>query len=267
MKHAVVWAVLVLSASAAGSAALFERQSPEVVEGTWTARYGGGKGDAPDTTTIYLQFSYDTSDMGHTWPAASLPGLRLDQDADDIRMELRRDAGTIVLTGNVRKRRGFGIFDFTPNADFARQVGVGAGRRELTPQRLLALAVHDVGRAYIQQLEALGYRNLDLDQLLAMRIHRVTPEFIEQMRALGFGSLSHEDLVAFRIHGVTPDFIEEMAAVGYRNLSADRLLQFRIHGVDAEFVKDLQEQGFKELSAGDLVDARIHGRRWMRKRQ
>src|SRR5688572_7591458 len=153
-------------------------QSTDVVEGTWTARYAGKRGQPGDTTRVYLQFNYETSNMGHTWPASELRGLDLSRDADNIAVELRREAGTIKMTGNVRARRGFGIFDFIPNAEFARDVGVARGRRELTPERLFSLAVHDVSRSYIQLLAALGYANLDLDDLLAMRIHGVTPEFI-----------------------------------------------------------------------------------------
>jgi hypothetical protein len=271
-------------------------QTLEVLEGTWTARYAGRRGETPDTSRIHLQFDFDTSNMGQSWPASELPGLDLSRDADNIVLELRREAGTIKMSGNVRARRGFGIFDFVPNGDFASQIGVPPGRRDLTNRRLFALAVHNVSRAWIQQLDSLGYRNLDLDDLLAMRIHGVTPEFITEMRQYGFDALDHEDLVAarihgatpaflrelgalgysrmafkdviaFRIHGVTPDFIQDLAAVGYAEVPAKRLIAFRIHGVDAEFVKDLKEKGFANLTPKDLVDARIHGRRWMRQRQ
>jgi hypothetical protein len=288
-------AFLLMSLAAVGVAADIG-QTADVLEGTWTARYAGKRGEAPDTTRIYLQFNYDTSNMGQSWPASELPGLDLSRDADNISLELRREAGTIKMSGNVRARRGFGIFDFVPNPEFARQVGVAPGRRELTTGRLFSLAVHNVSRAWIQQLESLGYRNLDLDDLLAMRIHGVTPEFITEMRQHGFDSLDHDDLVAarihgatpaylreleglgssglgfkdviaFRIHGVTPDFIQELADVGYKEVPAKHLIAFRIHGVDAEFVKDLKEQGFANLTPKDLVDARIHGRRWMRRRQ
>ncbi len=267
----------------------------DTLEGTWTAQYGGRRGEPDDTSRIYLQFNHERSNMGQTWPAASLPGLDLSRDAENVTITLRRDAGTIVLNGDVRRRRAFGLFDFTPNPDYARQIGAAPGRKALSPSRLFALAAHDVSRAFIQQVEALGLRNLDVDDLLAMRIHRVTPEFITALRQHGFDTLDHEDLVAarihgatpefvaemarlgysgmdfddliaFRIHGVTPDFIEEMAAAGYKELPAERLVEFRIHGVDGEFVKDLKEQGYSGLSARDLVDARIHGRRWMRRR-
>jgi len=286
------WAVpAILLFSLAASAA----QTAAPLEGTWTARYSGRRGEVPDAGRVYLQFNYETSNMGHTWPATELPGLDLSRDADNIVVELRREAGTVRMSGNVRARRGFGIFDFTPNADFARQIGVPGGRKDLSAERLFALAVHDVSRTFIKQLEALGYTNLDVDDLLAMRIHGVTPEFITELRQQGYTSLDHDDLVAarihgaspsflrelqtlgytgldwddviaFRIHGVTPDFIQELAAVGYKDVPARRLIEFRIHGVDAEFVKDLKEQGYANLTPRDLVDARIHGRRWMRKR-
>jgi hypothetical protein len=271
-------------------------QTSDVLEGTWTARYAGRRGEAPDTTRIYLQFNFDTSNMGQSWQATDLPGLDLGRDADNITLELRREAGTIKMTGNVRARRAFGIFDFVPNPDFAQQIGAAPAGRDLTTGRLFAFAVHNVSRAWIDQLESLGYRNLDLDELLAMRIHGVTPEFITQLRQHGFEHLDHEDLVAarihgatpeflremsalgysglafkdviaFRIHGVTPDFIQELAEVGYKDVAAKQLIAFRIHGVDGEFVKDLKEKGYTNLTPRDLVDARIHGRRWMRQRQ
>lgn len=295
MTRLIALSTVVLINLAASASTAVVASTQETLEGTWTAQYAGRRGEPADTSRIYLQFNHDRSNMGQTWPASSLPALNLERDAENITIELRRDAGTIVLNGDVRRRRAFGLFDFTPNRDFVRQVGVSPGRKELTTSRLFALAVHDVSRAFIQQLEGLGYRNLDVDDLLAMRIHRVTPEFITAMRQHGFDTLDHEDLVAarihganpefvaemarlgysgvdfddliaFRIHGVTPDFIEEMAAAGYKELSADRLVEFRIHGVDGEFVKDLKEKGYSGLSPRDLVDARIHGRRWMRRR-
>jgi hypothetical protein len=285
-------AILLLSLAGANAA----EQTGDVLDGTWTARYAGRRGEAADTSRIYLQFNFETSNMGQSRQAAELPGLDLSRDADNISVELRREAGTIKMSGNVRGRRGFGIFDFVPNADFARQIGAAPGRRDLTTGRLFALAVHDVSRAWVQQLESLGYRNLDLDELLAMRIHGVTPEFITEMRQHGFENLDHDDLVAarihgatpdflrelaglgysglafkdviaFRIHGVTPDFIQELADVGYKEVAAKQLIAFRIHGVDGEFVTDLKEQGYTNLTPNDLVDARIHGRRWMRRRQ
>ena len=230
------------------------------VEGTWTAQYAGGRKGAPtDTSRIYLQFHRDHSNMGQTWPAGSLPGLDLDREAENIRIELRREAGTLTLTGDVRKRRAFGLFDFTPNAEFARQIGAAPGRKELTSERLFALAVHDVSRAYIRELEELGYKNLDLDDLLGMRIHGVTPEFVRELRALGFTTLSHDDLVAFRIHGATPDFVKRMSAAGYKGLAADDLVAARIHGVSPEFLATLKQHGYAGLDFDDLVAFRIHG--------
>jgi hypothetical protein len=296
MKLIAAPAILLLSLVSPASDGMVQAQAADVIEGTWTARYAGKRGQPPDTSRIHLQFNYDTSNMGHTWPAAELRGLDLSRDADNVTIELRREAGTIKMTGNVRARRGFGIFDFVPNAEFARQVGAAPGRKQLTPERVFAFAVHDVSRAYIQQLEALGLRNLDLDDLLAMRIHGVTPEFVTEMRQQGYTTLDHDDLVAarihgatpaflrelqplgysgldfkdliaFRIHGVTPDFIQELADVGYKDVPARRLVEFRIHGVDAEFVRDLKEKGHTNLTPRDLVDARIHGRRWMRRRE
>jgi hypothetical protein len=259
-RVSAVSAALLLNLFATASTVhLAAQATADTIEGTWTARYAGRRGEAPDTTRIHLQFSYDHNNMGHTWRADALRGLDLDREAENIKLELRREAGTIVLSGDVRRRRAYGIFDFTPNADFARQIGAAAGRKPLTAERLFAFAVHDVSRGYIQELEALGYKSLDLDDLLAMRIHGVTPEFIKEMRSLGYANLSHDDLVAFRIHGATPAFVKRMTAVGYTNLAADDLVAARIHGVSPEFLESLKKNGYSGLDFDDLVSFRIHG--------
>ena len=265
LSGAAAWSGEVNGAVVSGAAEI--EQAAEVLEGTWTARYAGRRGQAPDTSRIYLQFNFDTSNMGQSWRAADVGGLDLSRDADNITLELRREAGTIKMSGNVRGRRGFGIFDFVPNPEFTRQIGAAPGRRDLTAGRLFTLAVHDVSRAWINQLEALGYKNLDLDELLAMRIHGASPAFLRELSTLGYSGLAFKDVIAFRIHGVTPDFVQELADVGYKDVAAKHLIAFRIHGVDGEFVKDLKEQGFANLTPNDLVDARIHGRRWVRRRQ
>jgi len=256
-----VSAAFAMSLCTASSAAVFAAQaaSAPALEGTWTAQYAGRKGEPRDTSRIYIQFNHDHSNMGHTWPASALPGLNLDREAENITLELRREAGTLTLSGDVRRRRAFGIFDFTPNADYARQIGATVGRRELTPERLFALAVHDVSRAYIQQLEALGYKNLNLDDLLSMRIHGVTPEFITELRGLGYTNLSRDDLVSFRIHGASPDFVKRMSAAGYKALDADDLVSARIHGVSPEFIDELKKDGYSGLDFDDLISFRIHG--------
>jgi hypothetical protein len=260
MRALAVFAALLLTLAADPRGPVMHAQgAATAIEGTWTARYAGRKGNAPDTTRIHLQFNYDTSNMGHTWPVSALQGLDLDREADNIRVELRREAGTLLLTGDVRRRRAFGIFDFTPNAEFARQIGAAAGRKALTPERLFAFAVHDVSRDYIKQLEALGYKDLDLDDLLAMRIHGVTADFIKELQALGYTSLSHSKLVAFRIHGATPEFVKRMADAGYANLAADDLVAARIHGVSPEFLEALKKNGYSSLDFDKLVAFRIHG--------
>ena len=89
-----VFAVL-MSLSAASSAALRAAQATgSAIEGTWTARYAGKSGQQQDTSRIYLQLSYDQSNMGQTWPASSLPGLNLDSDGNGT--------GTVVVAGEAR---------------------------------------------------------------------------------------------------------------------------------------------------------------------
>ena len=88
----------------------------------------------------------------------------------DVRYELVRDAGTIVLEGRLRGSRGSGKIP-DADADLAREA------REL------------------------GFGPLDLDDLMAMSIHGVTRDFVADMDDLGFGRMDFNDLLSFKIHG------------------------------------------------------------------
>ena len=118
--------------------------------------------------------------------------------------------------GTFRKGRGIGDFRFSPSADFAAFLKQ-RGDREPSEREMFKLAIHDVSRSFIQELEKLGYKNLSLDTLEEMRIHRVSPEFIADLRRLGYDNLPTEQLVQMRIHRVTPEFITELQKLGTRS--------------------------------------------------
>ncbi len=89
---------------------------------------------------------------------------------------------------------GAGRFTFSGNPDYVAAL-TKMGYRAPDEDDLFSLAVHDVSRKFIQDLEALGYKRVPLDDLLSMRIHDATPEFIRELKALGYTGLSTDDLV------------------------------------------------------------------------
>ncbi|HEY3203714.1 MAG TPA: hypothetical protein VGL03_08635 [Thermoanaerobaculia bacterium] len=228
------------------------------IQGRWLIDF-----ERDDAIQLTLQ---RRSDGHQSWNSSSgfslrdFQGLRRPAGAADVpvRFEMLRDAGTISFEGQLNESGGGGRFRFAPNPEYVAaltKTGYGSPDADL----LFSLAVHDVSRAFMRELEGLGYKHSPLDDLLSMRIHGAGPEFIRELKSLGYEGLSADDLVSMRIHGATAEFIRQMKSLGYDHLSPDDLVSMRIHGASPEFVRDLRSLGYTNLSADDLVSMRIHG--------
>lgn len=245
-----------------------DKPGGSTVVGTWTADVqpkGWGTRDPKDDDWSKLQLQFQLRLRDHEWsnwgfsvPVEAFSGLSAELvDLTDARFQLKRDAGVVDFDGTFRKGRGIGEFRFAPNPDF-RAFLKQRGDGQPTERELFALAIHDVSRAFIQDLEKLGYKDLPLEKLEEMRIHRVSPEFIAELRKLGYDKLPVDQLVQMRIHRATPEFIAELKKNGYSNMSVEDLLQFRIHRVTPEHIAELSALGYKNLDGDDLVQTRIH---------
>jgi beta-lactamase regulating signal transducer with metallopeptidase domain len=238
------------------AAATVASSTAEAWSGQWTAER--------QRDTVRLEMTHHGFFGNETWgesfnlPTSQLVGLTT---GSAIRFELRRDAGTFIFTGKFETTaagaEGAGSFTFQPNPGYAREMqGLGY---QVSNDRLLELAIHDVALRFVREIQELGYRDIPLDRLIEFKIHGVTPEFIRALAAHGYRGLPADRLVEFRIHGVSPEFVQGLGAQGYRDVPADRLVEFRIHGVSPEFVRDLAALGYRDVSADRLVEFRIHG--------
>jgi hypothetical protein len=254
MKH--LFLAMCLAGSLDGSA--FQTGTPSV-EGTWTSdanNYWTRNG----TTHRYisLELRRDHSSNGFSVEEGEVPALA-DRSADGaVHFALKRDAGTLDFSGRVYAGRGIGDFRFFTNPEYVSGMS-GLGYRGLSNEDVWRSAVHDVSRAFVQDVRDQGVGNPDIDELVQMKIHGVTPEFIKAIRDLGYKDASISKLVQLRIHGVTTDYIKAWTDLGYKNLNLDDYVQMRIHGVSTQMVKELNDLGYKNLPISDLVKMRIHG--------
>lgn len=252
MNHLLL--AICLSTAVSGSGL----QARPSVDGTWRADSDNYWTRTNNERWISIQLQHDGSNNGIGIPERDVPALA-DRRADGpIHFTLKRDAGLFDFTGRFTSGRAGGDFSFTPDGGFVSAMS-RLGYPNLSDKDVWRSAVHDVSRAFAQDVRQQGAQALDIDQLVKMRIHGVTPEYIKAMRDLGFKDLTITQLVNFRIHGVTPEFIKAFSDLGYKNLDAGDLVKMRIHGVSAQMVKELSDLGYKDLAIADLVKMRIHG--------
>ena len=131
----------------------------EAITGNWKAEVG--KADQPLSFSIWRSgpdsFFQASSDV----PLASLKGLSRDDalrhDAS-VRFEIVRDAGVFRCDGKFDRGKGSGRWTYAPDptfgADMARR-----GFEHLSAEELFKLAVHDVSRAFCDEMKASGYGN------------------------------------------------------------------------------------------------------------
>lgn len=259
------------------------REGPITGTGTWAVRSG-------DTNRVQVTFGDGVRHTyGTTMPLPANAGVAqlLSGPGGTVQFTIRRDAGTFSFDGVVRSGAGGGTVTFTPDASFAARLAQ-RGLARPTEAEVQVLALEDVGVAYLDELQGLGYARPDLpllmraaehgvdrrylrgmadagyklgtlDTLIGLRDHGVDPEYIRMLARQGLQGLPPQELQRARDHGVSPDYIAALSQLGYRNLSITDLVQLRDHGVDPSYIRELETLGLRSLSRDDLIQLRNHG--------
>ncbi len=205
-----------------------------------------------------------------------------------IRFTLGRDAGTLVFEGEARGGVGYGRFAFEPNEEFLaffRAKGL-----QTTEDDVFAATIHDVNRAFLEEMAIAGYPGLAWEmalsfriqcvsrewinalaaqgvfpgsagELVALRVRKVSPAFVMACREAGIRGLDAGSLVSLKVHRVTPDDLAELVRLGYAGLHADDVVAMRLHGVNPDFIRSVNEGRSAPVPVEDLLVMKIRSRR------
>ena len=231
-------AILILAAAAAA----VEGSGAGTVDGLWVATISDSQ--VKLRLTVFGEGDKDEWNTTLTVPRARLTGLELEKDHS---FKMTGDAGTITFAGKFTGTKGSGSFTFAPDAGFISFLeGKKFGRPE--DKDLLFLLTGNIDKAYIQELERLGYKDVSSSRLVELAIFGVTPEYIKKMQALGWKDLTLSKLVEFKIHGVTKEFIDEMARAGIKDLSPAKAVELRIFDIGPEYLQSVKSYGLGEVT-------------------
>ena len=260
----ITLAALVIAQTLAGHA-----QTAATVDGSWTAELHSNR--------VYLQLratppdearndrgdrAWDGWNMGQTMSVEDVGGLPANDEhftVSNVKLELRREAGTLALDGAFRDGRGAGLFTFTPRAQFTSEMKALGFSDELPLWRRFQLAVHDVGPTYVRALKGEGYDKLSLDQIQRAKTHGVSIDYIKSMKAEGYKVTEIEDIVRTRDHGVTAEYVRGMRTSGFKDATFADLVRAKDHGVTPDFAKELRDQGINPSTLDGFVRMRDHG--------
>jgi hypothetical protein len=228
----------------------------EDFNGTWTIRPSEEAGQVYFGLQQHMHGG--TSNNESDWLAGEFLGLDLaTRERHDVKFSIARDAGRFECEGFIKEGTGAGVFHFTPNAGYAKEMAA-LGFNDIDDDKQFAMAVHDVSVEYAKEMKARNLRRLDTDKLLAFRIFRITDNFIREMRAEGLPADDADKLIAFKVHGVTPAMVHATKAAGLTP-TEDQLIAMRIHGATPEWIAELGKQGYAQLDIDEMIAFRIHG--------
>jgi beta-lactamase regulating signal transducer with metallopeptidase domain len=223
--------------------------------GTWEIRPTAAEG------IVHLRLVELQSSSGMNVALQQLEGLTAAQRAGtggSVQFRLRRDAGTFTFEGVFRSGIGAGTFSFAADATFPEALAKRGFARPTAVEQY-QMARHDIGFAFVDELNAHGYAKPQTSELVRAGQHGVDVAYLREMAALGHRLGTLDPLIVLRDHGVTPTYVRELAEQGYKGLAADALRHARDHGVTPEYVRAMRDAGYGSLSMEQLTNTRDHG--------
>ncbi|MBE9462173.1 M56 family metallopeptidase [Dyadobacter subterraneus] len=203
---------------------------------------------------------------------------------------LTKDAGTMQLNGNLLAEVSQGKYTFTENKDFANYLAANSTPSQeknlvlflffadvnrqyleflkshyqtLDGQRLLEIAIHDIGltefQGYIALFEQYNHKKPSMSEIIEAKIHGVDQQYVQQMEKMGFSGLSMKKIIEAKIHGIEPGYVQHLKDAGLANLSLDKVIEAKIHDVNPNSVKELKALGFADLNLTKMIELNIHG--------
>ena len=115
------------------------------------------------------------SSWGSNIPIDQLEGLtaaQLTGAGGPVQFRMRRDAGTFTFEGVLRNGVGAGTFSFTPDPNFPAELAKRGFARP-TALEQYQLARHDIGYAFLDELNQQGYAKPQTAELVRAGQHGV----------------------------------------------------------------------------------------------
>ncbi|WP_299212539.1 M56 family metallopeptidase [uncultured Aquimarina sp.] len=255
----------------------------DFTKGVWDAEVGGGKLCVMYRSAEPLKRSYWS--ITRCYDPSFFAGFPA---GDKQKLEITRDAGTMVYLGEFENGIGDGRYTFTPNASFSSALskqGFTADNEELVhcfltdfdttylaylKKENLSLSQDDFEdiihkglsleklKLYRKELSALGYTNYTMEEVSKLNLFDVDVAYIKFINKVNGQKATLKEITKAKIHNLSPEFIKSYNDNGYKKMSLNDYMKLKIHNVSPDFIANFKKEGYTNISAKEAQNLKIH---------
>lgn len=213
--------------------------------GHWTSQLVDGyncvlfRGDGSDTWNISRCFEQGT----------------FEEQATGVAM-ITREAGTLILNGELGPESGEGRYSFTADRRYTRYLKRHFDTEEISFS--LPLFLGNMTTEFMDFLED-HYGEIDADQVKTLALHDVSQADFEAYLSLYRQYSDHdpslEEIVETKINGIDQDYVDQLQEAGYADLNLEQMIDAKKHGVTQEVIGGLAAAGFEQVPLELLLRA------------
>ncbi|WP_298545724.1 M56 family metallopeptidase [uncultured Aquimarina sp.] len=255
----------------------------DFTKGVWDAEVGGGKLCVMYRSSEPLKRSFWSTTR--CYDPSFFAGF---PSGDKQKLEITRDAGTMVYVGEFENGIGDGRYTFTPNANFSSDLskqGFTADNKELVhcfltdfdktylaylKKENLSLSQDDFEdiihkglpleklKMYRKELSTLGYNDYTMKEVCKLNLFDVDIAYIKFINKVNGQKATLKEITKAKIHNLSPEFIKSYNDNGYKKMSLKDYTRLKIHNVSPDFIADFKKEGYTNISAKEAQNLKIH---------
>jgi hypothetical protein len=155
-------------------------------------------------------------------------------------LNLKREAGTMALTGKFEDGKGMGHYQFTPSGDFRKSMEK-EGIDNIEDRDMIAFFFINLKQSYVQMLKKRGFSDLSKNDVIPMAALKIDEAYISSWQDHGYPAITIHELIPLHSLKIDQNYASEIKAAGYKDISVNQLITFKSQGIDGKYVKKIRE--------------------------
>lgn len=173
---------------------------------------------------------------------------------------ITREAGTLILNGELGPESGEGRYSFTADRRYNRYLKRNFDNEEVSFS--LPLFLGNMETEFMDFLKD-HYGEVNAEQVTQLALHEVSQEDFEEYLSLYRQYSDHDpsldEVVETKNNGIDQAYVAQLHEAGYTDLNLDQMMQANAQGITQEFISGLAAAGFNQIPLDLLLRAKDAG--------